>query len=223
MSASATKSEFATFLARMDKWERTKNGSHSNLRDSSKRTQRRVAKIMSSLSEVESMIALDAFRACTVCDQSDDNDGITPRFRRWHAFVDRQMAHKSNYQHAEFYALLAPVWNVLNGKSGNPGYSMSQAIYTIRDEVGSMDISFVMKGERAEELRAKLIGVMMYNDNLRITGMNYEDAEWCGANWERIAPVWHMLKTGDFSRGRVEAMIEHQKSGGAVSISSGVL
>jgi hypothetical protein len=232
MSASATKSEFATFLAQMDKWESTKHGSHSNLRDTTKRTQRRIAGILSPLTDGETMIVLDAFRACTTCEDNKKNDdlnktgegdGISPRFRRWQAFVERHMDAKSERQHAEFYALLAPVWNALNGRNGKPGYCMGQAIYTIRDETNSMSISSVMEGDRAEELLAKLIGTMMYNDALGVAGFEYDDTEWFGANWERIAPVWQMLKTGTFDRSRVEAMIEHYENGGAASISSGVL
>jgi hypothetical protein len=232
MSASATKSEFATFLARMDKWESTKHGSHSNLRDTTKKAQRRIAGILSSLTDDETMIALDAFRACTSCDENKredelnkigEGDGISPRFRRWQTFVERHTGHKSDYQHAEYYALLAPVWNALNGRNGKPWYCMGQAIYTIRDETNSMSITSVTEGDRAGELRNKLIGTLMYNDALGVAGFEYDDVEWFGANWERIAPVWQMLKTGNFDRNRVEAMIDHKENGGAASISSGVL
>lgn len=232
MSASATKSEFATFLARMDKWERAKNGSHSTLRDTTKRAQRRIAGTLSSLTDDEAMVVLDAFRACTVCAQDNEDDelnklgtgdGISPRFRRWRRFVERHTDHKSDYQHAEFYALLAPVWNALNGRNGKPGYCMGQAIYTIRDETGSMSITSVTGCYRAVELRNKLIGIMMYNDALGVAGFEYDDVEWFGANWERIAPVWQILKTGNFDRSRVEAVIDHKENGGAASISSGVL
>lgn len=232
MSASATKSELATFLARMGKWESTKRGAHSNLRDAAKRTQRRVAKIFASLTEDETMITLDAFRVCTMCEDDKENDdlnklgtgdGVSRGRRRFTRFMERVTDEKSDYQHAEYYALLAPIWNALNGRNGKPGYCMGQAIYTIRDETGSMDISFVIKGKRADELRAKLIGTMMYNDALGVAGFKYDDVEWFGANWERIAPVWQMLKTGNFDRNRVEAMIDHKENGGAASISSGVL
>jgi hypothetical protein len=233
MSASATKSEFATFLSRLDKWERTKNGSHSNLRDMTKKVQRRIAGILASLSDEESMVAFEAFGVCTICEQNKENDelnklgtgdGISPRFRRWQTFVERHTGHKSDYQHAEYYALLAPVWNALNGTGDNPGYCMGQAIYTIRDEIGSMDIEPLLEGDRAKELRAKLIGIMMYNDALGASSMDYEDARWFGAYWRTIAPVWQMLKRDNiYDPQRVVLIIEHQRKGTPSSLMDGVL
>lgn len=222
MFKSASKSELATFIANLDKWESTKQGSHSSLREVTKSAQRSVALIIAPLNDTEKMIVIDAFRECVSCGTDDDGEG-TPRSLPWSALVERTFEGKSATQHAHFYALLAPIWNKLNGRNGNPGYDMSQAIYTIRDEANSMSINTVMNGERAEELRNKLIGTMMFNDVRGDGGFDYEEIEWFGANWERVAPLWQMLKSGKFDRSRAEAMIEHHRNGGVASISTGVL
>lgn len=233
MSASATKSEFTIFLARMGKWEKTKHGAHSNLRDSSKTTQRHIARIVSHLSEVETLIVLEAFRECTVCEDDKkadelnklgEGDGISPRRRRFTRFMDRLTGHKSDVQHAAFYALLAPVWNALNGNNGSVGYCMGQAIYKIRDETRSMSIAPLFEGERAEEFKASLIGIMMYNDSRNGGGMDWDDASWFGANWNFIAPVWQILKRDQiFDPARVMLMIEHTRNGTPSSIIDGAL
>jgi len=232
MRALASKDELAIFLAQMDKWEKKQDGSHSRVRDHTKRMQRKIARTVASLTDDEVMIVLSAAGACGICERHEELDRLykagekvsSPWSRLWERFAERAIDATKNHQHIQYYALLAPVWNALRGQSSDPGYCMRQAIYQIRDTTGTMSFTPVIEGERAEELRAKLIGIMMHNDALDITGLDLDDVGWFGANWERIASVWQELKRDHiYDRKRVELLINHKETGGPISISSGAL
>lgn len=199
----------------LDKWEQ-REGSRSVLRDITKNTQSKVLTVLSKLSDDEVYIVLNTLGS-PVADSNPDDQKETTAVQR---FLAKVSLSSLVYEYAQFNAFLAPVWNIMRGDAGNPGYCMNQSMHKVQRRASSHSFTTVSKNP---ELQAFLIGYMMYNDLFNEL-LDWDDAQWFGENWQKIAPIWNILKAdGTFEKSRVEMLMNNHHSSGNQNLTNGLL
>lgn len=127
-------------------------------------------------------------------------------------------------RHAEYYALLAPSWNALNGLSDNPAYAMRQAMYKFRSYNDGTSTAPLRTGDEAAEQKLNLLIGWMINSSVYGRLAAESDLEWFGSRWREVSPVWKFIKDDDeISRDRAETAIKFLSEGGSPAIMSGLL
>lgn len=230
MSDSTRKQNVIRFHDLMTKWDATHSTAHSRLRCAPKRAQRKIATTLSSLTDDAMMVAFTVFGTCSSCEEATENSALAykgtipksqPMSHIWFDFMGRRGDEKYWVDQSRYIVALAPAWNVMRGNAGDPGYCMRQSVLKMREEVMSDSFELVAEDPR---LLAKTIGLMMYNDSTRNSGMNWDDALWFGENWKDIAPLWNAIKSaGTFSKAHVELLIEAERSGLRTTFAGGLL
>lgn len=216
-------SDTQRMLSLTGKWEK-KTGLESNLRTMGSDLPK-IAALCADLTDEEVLVVITAIGEVI----DDDEEEVKPTLIQKvlapvaNAFLDSAPKYRLGaLRQAEYYVILAPAWNALNGMDDSAGYAMRQATYYFRDENDGTSTEPFYAGEQAEAKRNWLTASMIsYSVGGRI---NKEDLDWFGANWKSYAPVWPLVKDDStIYRSRVEAMMANLNNGGPAAISSGAL